>query len=195
MNTIQLPPSYVPVKKIDLQKNVKLAVLVNVGSVVLLILVILIGHLFCPLKIFFSSVSVLLYNVLIVFLGFTLYIFLHEWTHGIFMKKFSGVKPKYGYTGLYAYTKCNAFFDKKSYLIISLAPIVLWGIVLSVICCFVPSELFWGVYLIQACNIAGAAGDLYTTFVICRMPKEILIYDFGVSMFLYLPKGKVERDS
>ena len=139
----------------------------------------------------FSSPALLLYNALIMSLGLAVYMLLHEWTHGFFMKKFSGVKPKYGFTGLYAYAKCDAFFDRKSYLIIGLSPIVLWGAVLSVICCLVPPQLFWGVYLIQAFNIAGAAGDLYTTVILCRMPKR----GFGIRLwclhvFFDLPADK-----
>ena len=190
MNTARLPASYVPVRKIDLQKNIRQAILVNAGCLVLLILMILIGCLFHPAGMIFSSPALLLYNALIMSLGLAVYMLLHEWTHGFFMKKFSGVKPKYGFTGLYAYAKCDAFFDRKSYLIIGLSPIVLWGAVLSVICCLVPPQLFWGVYLIQAFNIAGAAGDLYTTVILCRMPKEVLVYDFGASMFFYLPVDK-----
>ena len=141
MNTARLPASYVPVRKIDLQKNIRQAILVNAGCLVLLILMILIGCLFHPAGMIFSSPALLLYNALIMSLGLAVYMLLHEWTHG-FMKKFSGVKPKYGFTGLYAYAKCDAFFDRKSYLIIGLSPIVLWGAVLSVICCLVPPQLF-----------------------------------------------------
>lgn len=185
MNTIRLPNSYVPVKKVDLQKNIKLAVLVNIGAIVLAILVIVLGSVFVPVFYLFSS---LFWNGLIMLFGSLLYMVLHELTHGFFMKRFSGVKPKYGFTGLYAYAKCNAFFDKKSYFIITLSPIILLGVVLAAICFFVPTQLFWGVYLIQAINISGAAGDIYVSFLLCRMPKELLVYDFGASMFFYLPK-------
>ena len=54
-----------------------------------------------------------------VFIGLMLvYMVLHELVHGVFMKRFSGVKPNYGYTGMYAYAGSNAYFDKKSYIII-----------------------------------------------------------------------------
>ncbi len=50
MNTARLPASYVPVRKIDLQKNIRQAILVNAGCLVLLILMILIGCLFSPCR-------------------------------------------------------------------------------------------------------------------------------------------------
>ena len=59
MNTARLPASYVPVRKIDLQKNIRQAILVNAGCLVLLILMILIGCLFHPAGMIFSSPALL----------------------------------------------------------------------------------------------------------------------------------------
>lgn len=114
-----------------------------------------------------------------------LYIVLHELVHGIFMKRFSGIKPNYGFTLMYAYAGSTAYFNKKHYIIIALAPIVVWGIVLTIINCFVPASWFWVVYFIQIMNISGAAGDLYVTYKFSKMPKNILVHDSGVAMTVY----------
>ena len=75
--------------------------------------------------------------------------------------------------------------DKKAYIFIALAPVVLWGVVLAVINCFVPTKWFWVVYLIQIANISGAAGDLFVTIKFSRFPKDILVKDYGVGMTVY----------
>ena len=188
MNTLKLPASYVPIRKIDFQKNKKLALTVNLLSILLLILTIWIGNFIIPLRAVLTHSGVLLLTTGTGCIGLAAYLILHELIHGIFMKVFGGTKLNYGFTGLYAYASCNAFFDKKSYFIISLAPVVLWGLCLTIASLFVPSWLFWGIHLIQAANISSSVGDIYVALVLLRMPKETLTYDFGTKMFLYAPK-------
>ena len=73
------------------------------------------------------------------------------------------------------------------YTVIALAPIVVWGIVLGILNFMVPISWFYVVYFIQVGNISGAAGDLYVTWLLSRMPKDILIQDAGVAMQVFAP--------
>jgi hypothetical protein len=114
-----------------------------------------------------------------------LYMVLHELVHGIAMKMCGTKKVKYGFTGIYAYATSNDFYDKKTYIFIALAPVVLWGIILAVVNMFVSLEWFWVVYLIQISNLSGAAGDLYVTVKFSRLPSDILIRDYGVGMTVF----------
>ena len=98
-------------------------------------------------------------------------------------------KVKYGFTGMYAFAGSEDYYDKKSYIFIALAPVVLWGIVLAIVNCFVPVEWFWVVYMIQIMNISGAAGDLFVTVKFSRFPQDILIRDHGVGMKVYSQKS------
>ena len=114
-----------------------------------------------------------------------LYMILHELVHGIAMKLCGTKKVKYGFTGLYAYAGSADYYDKRSYIFIALAPVILWGAVLAVINPFVPIEWFWIVYFIQVMNLSGAAGDLFVTVKFSRFPKDILVGDYGVGMKVY----------
>lgn len=191
-NCTQLPNGYKEILKIDLQKNTKLAVLVNVLA--LIIAVLMIVPVFVRIRESFSMVFIitddvkitaLLLKFIVLIAGMVVYMILHELVHGIFMKKFSGIKPKYGFTGLYAYAGSSAYFNRKSYIIIALAPIVILGIVLLILQFLVPVSWFFVVYLIQVCNVSGAAGDIYVTCKMSRMPADILVNDVGVSMTVY----------
>lgn len=106
------------------------------------------------------------------------------------MKHFCKTKVNYGFTGLYAYAGSEAFYDKISYIIIALAPVIVWGIVLLIINCFVSDVWFWSVYFIQICNISGAAGDFYVTYRFLQLPSDIFIQDTGVSMTIYSDSGR-----
>lgn len=108
------------------------------------------------------------------------------------MKYFSGAPVRYGFTGLYAYAGSEAYFTKKRYFIIALAPVAVWGVVLLALCMLVPAPWFWTVYLIQIGNIAGAAGDFYVVWRFAAMSPDILVRDAGVDMTVYSRGRKVQ---
>ena len=96
-----------------------------------------------------------------------------------------GKQIKYGFTGLYAYAGSDVdYYDKKSYIMIALAPVIVWDFVFTVLLILVPS--WFGVfYLWQIGNISGACGDLFVTFKTLRRADTILVKDTGVSMTYY----------
>lgn len=183
-----LPEGYKEIYSIDLQKNKKMSLIVNILSLLIaavitvpMIFVVPISTLFNmddgygPYLIRFGAILALI----------VLYMVLHEIVHGIAMKMCGTKKVKYGFTGLYAFAGSDDYYDKKSYIFIALAPIVVWGIILGIINLFVPTEWFWVIYLIQITNISGAAGDLFVTVKFSRLPKDILIKDYGVGMHVF----------
>lgn len=187
-NLMELPAGYVEIEKIDLQKDKKTALLVNVFALFIAVPMLIAGAVFVPLTALFDfSADPWTYVSKWIFLlvGIILYMVLHELVHGVCMKHFSGAKVRYGLTGLYAYAGSEAYFNKKSYIIIALAPVVVWGFVLLLLNFLVGTSWFWCVYFIQICNISGAAGDVYVTYKFSKMPEDILIQDIGVSMTVY----------
>ena len=182
-NQKTLPENYKQIFEIDLMKNKKQMVAVNVIAAVVMIAMIVIGGVMVPIGQLYEGNIAL--KMLLLWAGYMAYIVLHELVHGIFMKHYSGVKPKYGFTLLYAYAGSTAYFNKKSYIIIALAPVVIWGIVLGVLCAVVPSGWFWIPYFIQTGNVSGAAGDAYVTYKMLTFPKDILVNDTGVAMTVY----------
>ena len=183
-----LPDGYSEAYEIDLQKNKKQALIVNIGALVIMLVMVVVALIFKPIEIdIFDTDSLLsfLLNLGIAFLGIIVYIVLHELTHGVFMRGFSGERVKYGFTGLYAYAGSDAYFPVLPYIIIALAPVVIWGVVLLLLNIFLPTSVFWGVCFIQVQNISGAAGDLYVTVRFLREKRDILIQDSGVSMKVY----------
>lgn len=189
MNSIaQLPDGYAECMKLNLQKNKRLALIVNLISVAIAAVMMVIGFFICPVSLMFDMsngfTEYLIRNIAII-VGIILYMVLHELVHGICMKAFGAEKVKYGFTGLYAYAGSDCYFSKKAFIIIALAPIVILGIVLLILNFAVVSRWFWAVYVIQLINISGAAGDLYVTFKFMNMPKNIYVKDTGVEMTVY----------
>lgn len=190
-NCIKLPDGYEVTLAVDLQKNKKLALLVNGIGLVIAVLMVLPALSAVPISTLFDFSEglgqyALRFGVLLV--GSIAYIVLHELVHGICMRTLSGARPRYGFTGMYAYAGSDAYFNKASYIFIALAPVLLWGAVLAVINTLVPTSWFWVVYLIQITNCSGAGGDLYVTLRFLSLPRDILVQDTGVSMTVYAPK-------
>ncbi len=184
----ELPEGYREIFSIDLQKDKKAALVVNAAALAIMVIMAVAMNFYIPASTLFDisegwGIYWLRFGVIII--SFIIYMVLHELVHGITMKYFGSKTVKYGFTGLYAYAGCSEYFDKKSYITVALAPIVVWGAVLAVICALVPEEWFWVAYFIQMGNISGAAGDIYVTIKFSKMPKDILITDSGVGMKVF----------
>ena len=180
-----LPEGYKEYYSLDLQKDKRTAIFVNFMAVLIAVLMIVPMNFAVPI---FSTIHADLGTIMRLFALSVLlivYLILHELVHGIAMKSCGTKKVKYGFTGLYAFAGSNDYYDKKSYIYIALAPIVLWGIIIAIINFLVPIEWFWVVYFIQITNLSGAAGDLFVTVKFSRFPKDILIKDHGVGMTVY----------
>ena len=193
----ELPQGYREIDSIDLQKNKKLSLLVN-GVALLIALVMAIPmHFVVPMTTLFDmnqgyGAYFLRFGVLMA--AIVVYMVLHELVHGITMKMCGTKKIKYGFTGVYAFAGSNDYYDKRSYIVIALAPIVVWGVVLLVLNLLVPVQWFWIVYWVQVSNISGAAGDLYVTYRFSRLPQDILVQDYGVGMTVYSAEAGGEQE-
>ena len=183
-----LPDDYREIYSIDLQKDKKMSVIVNGLAIVIAALLTIPMNFIVPFYTMFNLENgtkdmLIKYGVLIALM--ITYMILHEIVHGIAMRICGTKKVKYGFTGLYAFAGSKDFYDIKSYIFIALAPVVLWGVILGVVNLFVPIGWFWVVYLIQIVNLSGAAGDLFVTIKFSRLPKDILVQDYGVGMKVF----------
>ena len=183
-----LPDGYKEAFTIDLQKNKKLALIVNGLAIVIGVALALLAHfLIVPIGKLFTIEPILDYimRFVVIMIGSVLYIVLHEAVHGIFMKRYCTAKVNYGFTGMYAFAGSEGYYCRRHYIIIALAPVVIWGIVLAILNVFTNDAWFWVVYIIQISNLSGAAGDLYVTYRMMKLSPDILVNDTGVRMTVY----------
>ena len=190
MGIFKLPDGYSEIKRVNLQENKKLAILLNIGALIIMGILFIIGVNFVPISFEIKEDNLLgtLLTLLGVFFAVIIYIVAHELVHGIFIKKYSGKKAKYGFTGLYAYAGSDAYFNRRNYIIIALAPVFVFGIIFLLLNILLPKEWFWAIYFIQIMNISGAVGDFYIIWLVNRLPTDILTKDDGPSMIIYSKK-------
>lgn len=188
MNCFQtLPENYKEVYKLDLKNN-KESVIVNVISLLTALVMIFVMNFFVPINTLFDNggnSSGFITKVIIIIVSLFAYIVLHEAVHGITMKFFGAKNVKFGFKGLYAFAGSADYFSKRAYIVIALAPVVLWLVVLGVINAFVPINYFWVVYAVQIINVSGASGDLYVAVKFAKLNKFALIQDTGTEMIVF----------
>ena len=185
-----LPPGYELYEVIDFSKDPKLQKRIAVCGLAItaaMIAAALPGH---SLKAAVSMLPVqIVVAVLAMLVGMLVYLLLHEGVHGLCIKYFTGVPAQYGFelkAGL-AYAGSRFFFTKTAYIIIALAPVAVWGLVLTLLLRDVPEQYWWYLYGIQILNVSGAVGDLFVTYRICTMPKDVLVFDEGANMKFFAP--------
>lgn len=179
----KLPAGYQAVLALDLQKDSKLALAVNGLAVGIAAVMLVAGFLLAPAFTFAANLP-----ALAAFLAcMVLYMVLHELVHGACMKLFGAKKVRFGFTGLYAFAGSGEYFRKTAYIVVALAPLVVWGAVFLALNLLAGARYFWFIYLLQMVNVSGAAGDLYVSFRFLHMSKDILVQDTGVSMTVFAP--------
>ena len=179
----QLPEGYKEIRKVDLREDKKTFFVINIFSFIIFIAMVVLCAINKPIS--FTVDSEFLYLLILTVFLYIIYIILHEAIHEYFMNKFSGIKAYFGHTRFCVYAGSDAYFNKKHYIIISLAPVVILGIVLFIMNAIVPQRYFWIIYFVQIGNLTGAAGDLYVTYLMSKMPDDTLTQDTGVSMTMH----------
>ncbi len=187
--TQTLPEGYRELLSIDLQKDKRTALLVNGAAVGAMAVLALIGHLVVPIQTLFDfslDFGPCFLRLGVLLLGMIVYVVLHELTHAAVMKAYGAKKLRFGFTGMYAYAGSEGdYFAKRPYRHIALAPLVLWALIFGLLSIVVPRDWFWVVWMLQIANVSGAAGDVYVTLRLRRLPRDLLVRDTGVAMTVY----------
>ena len=118
------------------------------------------------------------------------YLFLHELTHGLFIKLISHQKPKYNLKFPYLTTGTSVYLSKKSFIVICLAPVIVWGFILTGIILLVPESWFLIIYIVLIVNFGGSAGDYFQFFHFIKVPKDAYLKDDGDTTAVYSKNRK-----
>jgi len=184
LNSAQLPLNYQFDMKMDLKKDKKINIAVQ--GLFLLIVALMIGlamGLNFPTKTNWSTGVTVLVTVAMC----AVYMIAHELIHGVFLRLFSGVKPKYFARFPFLCTGNEAYFNKRSFSIVALAPVIIWGVILLAMLALLPADYFLSIYIVTALNFAGAAGDYFQVFAISKLSPAALIQDNGKETKVFLP--------
>lgn len=197
--TKSLPSGYVSGGTLDLTKDKRALILLNVAGFVLLVLL---GPLFYKIALLlrpdvslsdlgvtlvgFSDVLLALLAVVVLYAAV---IVLHEGAHGIFLWWYSRSRPVFAFRGYYASAAAPGwFFPRNQYIIVGLAPLVLLTVVGFIILLFAPESWFVALITFMVLNASGAIGDMAVVWWLLRQPATGLAFDVGDAVTIYLPE-------
>ena len=170
--------------KIDLVKNKKEALLVNIyGIIIMVIMAVFIPLLIMGGIIEFNLETTFPLFFIVLLISLILYIPLHEIVHGIVLKKYTDEKLSFGWKLVYAYCGSKeAVVDRKEYYAVALAPLLVFSVVFISLMVLNPSlSLVW--YVMEIMNVSGSVGDIYVSIKLRKeKSRDILITDSGTDM-------------
>lgn len=115
------------------------------------------------------------------------YMVVHELTHAGLLRLFSAMRPTIALRFPYLIVGGRTYLNRRSFLLVDLAPVILWGLVLVTLLVTLPEQFFLSVYIVTILNFAGSAGDYFQAYAIAQLPPTALIQDDGRVTTVYLP--------
>ena len=170
--------------RIDLVKNKKEALLVNIyGIIIMVVMAVFIPLLIMGGIIEFNLETTFPLFFIVLLISLILYIPLHEIVHGIVLKNYTDEKLSFGWKLVYAYCGSKeAVVDRKEYYAVALAPLLVFSVVFISLMVLNPSlSLVW--YVMEIMNVSGSVGDIYVSIKLRKeKSRDILITDSGTYM-------------
>lgn len=166
----KLPSGYTT-ETIDLDGDKKLAVRLYAAAAAIAVVLTVVCCLLKDISLLFdaSGAFALLGRFILVMLITAVCLVGQEYLKCIIIGKLT-VKPARVVRGrMSAYIEYKCWLDKRSYLIMSLAPAAAVCLVLLILMIILPDKLFWQCYVIFIVSLTGACGDAYVAY---RLSKE-----------------------
>lgn len=180
--TPTLPADYELFQTVDLNKDKKKLVLIQVIFILVALVMVFIAIYFdLPMK---NDLPIYLKIGITVVLAF-IYMMVHELMHGLFIFILSKDKPTFGFRFPYLTTGSKYYYSKQNFMMILLAPVVILGIILLASLFLIPENLFMSMYIVTGLNFAGSAGDYLQAFMNKGLSKDVLIKDDGLNTTYY----------
>lgn len=183
-NTNVLPTGYGVRTTVDLKSNRKVAISIQIGFIVIAaVMVGLALILRFPLSSGFSTWV----TIVVTILACLFYMVVHELAHAGFLWLFTRIRPVVMLRIPYLSIGGRGYLNKRSFFVVALAPVVIWGLILVMLLVALPLQFFFSVYIVTVLNFAGSSGDYFQAFAIAKLPPSALIQDDGKVTTVYLP--------
>jgi hypothetical protein len=183
-NTNNLPAGYDARTTVDLKADVKIAAAIQVGFVV--IALVLVGSAYIlgfPLSSGLSTWATIVLTVA----ACLFYMVAHELTHAGLLWFFTRLRPAIALRFPYLIVGGQGYLNRRTFLIVALAPVVIWGLVLVTLLETLPQQFHLSLYIVTVLNFAGSSGDYFQAYAIAKLPPTALVQDNGRVTTVYLP--------
>jgi len=188
-STKTLPQGYAQTGEINLKKNKRLAIILNIVALFVAILsfITLISFaLSVRPGLMDTSVNITVGGMAIVVVLMALLLTIHELIHGVLFWVFTRSRPVFALHLFYAYAGApDWYIPIRQFMIIALSPLVIIGIVGMLIILLVPESWVLLIAIMVALNTGGSIGDLLVFTHLLRLSPASLANDTGDVMTFY----------
>jgi hypothetical protein len=188
--TQTLPSQYALLKEIDLSRDRRLLLALNLAGVVLLFLT---GWLFMRLVAALrpeihqsAALHIELGSIVGITIAFVGVLVLHELAHGLFFWLITRRRPYFGFRGAYAFAAApDWYLPRNPYLAVGLAPLILITMGGIALIPWLPIGGLLPLVFALTTNTAGAVGDVAIVAWLLTKPSDLLIQDRGDAISIY----------
>ena len=188
-STKTLPEGYVQSGEINLKKNRRLAIALNLIAVPVAALSIFLLLFFAGLvrPSLMNTSSTITAGVMVVVVGLMLLLFtIHELIHGFFFWVFTHSRPVFALRLFYAYAGApDWYIPTRQFMIVALSPLVIIGVVGMLLMLLVPESWVVLIVMMVAFNTGGSVGDLLIFTRLLKLSPSSLANDTGDVMSFY----------
>ena len=182
-STQTLPAGYIQSIQINLKKDMRLAILLNISAFIIFIpMFYLLSRFIALVRPDITNFSVTI-TIGKVFSAIGLVVFvliIHEIIHGLFFWIFSHGRPVFALRPLYAYAGAPTwFFPKRQYAITALGPLIIIGAVGLLLLLLAPISWMLIIAFLVALNTSGAIGDVFVFFRLLKCSPTSFANDTG----------------
>jgi hypothetical protein len=198
--TRTLPPYYRKVGTLDVSRNERLILLLNLGGLLIMILA---GWLFfraiawlrseditAALRPLFTRTPAAVISLVAAILAlFVFHILAHEAIHGIFFWIFTRSRPRFAFKWAYAYAAAPEWYIPRDlFFVTTLAPFAFITLAGLLLIAFAPAAWLLPTWFVISMNAGGAVGDLAVAAWLLRQPPTCLAQDCGDAVTLFIPE-------
>ncbi|MBN1149314.1 MAG: DUF3267 domain-containing protein [Anaerolineales bacterium] len=188
--TQTLPSQYTLLQEIDLSRDRRLSLALNLVAAALLFPA---GWLFIRLVIALrpeiqqgAVLRIELSSLLGIVLAFIAVLVIHELVHGLFFWLITRQRPRFGLRAAYAFAAApDWYLPRDPYLAVGLSPLVLITLLGVALIPILPAGGLLPLVFALTTNAAGAVGDVaIVVWLLCK-PPDLLVQDRGDAVAIY----------
>ena len=186
-STKTLPEGYVQSGEINLKKNRRLAIALNLAALPIAVfsfflLLFFAGFVRPSLMNTTGTITVGVWVVVLMLLLFTI----HELIHGFFFWVFTRSRPVFALRLFYAYAGApDWYIPTRKFMIVALGPLVIIGVVGMLLMLLVPESWVVLIAIMVALNTGGSVGDLLIFTRLLKLSPSNLANDTGDVITFY----------
>ena len=194
-STKTLPEGYVQSGEINLKKNRRLAIALNLAALPIAVfsfflLLFFAGFVRPSLMNTTGTITVGVWVVVLMLLLFTI----HELIHGFFFWVFTRSRPVFALRLFYAYAGApDWYIPTRKFMIVALGPLVIIGVVGMLLMLLVPESWVVLIAIMVALNTGGSVGDLLLYTRLLKLSPSSLAIDTGDVMSFYEPSSTLSH--